>query len=457
MELFLVKTRTRFVCQQCSAVSSRWQGKCHNCGEWNSFVEETVSDQKSIALKKPGSTNVIAKQLGSVEILSDKRITTGILEFDRVLGGGIIPGSLILVGGDPGVGKSTLMLQMCRHLLPDETLYVTGEESLQQIRLRATRLQHIPDSLQVMAETDIETIAAAIKTLKPSVAIIDSIQTSRSENIDATAGSITQVRECTSLLMHIAKKTGTAIFIVGHVTKEGALAGPKVLEHTVDTVLQFEGEKTYSYRILRAVKNRFGSTNEIGIFDMDEQGLREVPNPSEIFLSQRTDNQSGTAIVATIEGTRPLLIEVQALVTSTGYSNPQRTATGFDNRRLQMIIAVLEKRLGISFREVDVFVNIAGGMTLNDPAVDLAMAAALVSSLRDSPLEKDMVIMGEIGLTGEVRSISSIEQRLSEIQKLGFTRVLLPKGNVAKLSRGFEGVQLIPADRIALALAESVL
>jgi len=420
-------------------------------------VEETITDQKSISLKKSGSSNVVAKQLGTVEVLSDKRITTGILEFDRVLGGGIIPGSLILVGGDPGVGKSTLMLQMCRHLNPEYTLYVTGEESLQQIKLRASRLQYIPDTLQVMAETDIETIAAAIKTLKPTVAIIDSIQTSRSENIDATAGSITQVRECTALLMQIAKKTGTAIFIVGHVTKEGALAGPKVLEHTVDTVLQFEGEKTYSYRILRAIKNRFGSTNEIGIFDMDEHGLREVPNPSEIFLSQRTDSQSGTAIVATIEGTRPLLIEVQALVTSTGYSNPQRTATGFDNRRLQMIIAVLEKRLGISFREVDVFVNIAGGMTLNDPAVDLAMAAALVSSLRDNPLEKDMVIMGEIGLTGEVRSISSIEQRLSEIQKLGFSRVLLPKGNVAKLSRAFDGLQLIPADRIAIALAESVL
>jgi len=400
---------------------------------------------------------VIAKQLGSVEVLSDQRIKTGILEFDRVLGGGIIAGSLILVGGDPGVGKSTLMLQMCRYLNPESTLYVTGEESLQQIKLRASRLQNIPDALNVMAETDIDTIAAAIKNLKPSVAIIDSIQTSRSEQIDATAGSITQVRECTALLMQIAKKTGTAIFIVGHVTKEGALAGPKILEHTVDTVLQFEGEKTYSYRILRAIKNRFGSTNEIGIFDMDEQGLREVPNPSEIFLSQRSDSQSGTAIVATIEGTRPLLIEVQALVTSTGYSNPQRTATGFDNRRLQMIIAVLEKRLGINFRDVDVFVNIAGGMTLSDPAVDLAMAAALVSSLRDNPLESDMVIMGEIGLTGEVRSISSIEQRLSEIQKLGFQRVLLPKGNVAKLSRTFDGLTLLPADRIAIALAESVL
>ena len=421
-----MKTRTRFVCQQCSAVSSRWQGKCHNCGEWSSFVEEIINDSKTVALKKGSSTNVIAKQLGSVEVLSDLRITTGILEFDRVLGGGIIAGSLILVGGDPGVGKSTLMLQMCRYLDPESTLYITGEESLQQIKLRASRLQNIPDTLNVMAETDIDTIAAAIKNLKPSVAIIDSIQTSRSDQIDATAGSITQVRECTALLMQIAKKTGTAIFIVGHVTKEGALAGPKILEHTVDTVLQFEGEKTYSYRILRAIKNRFGSTNEIGIFDMDEQGLREVPNPSEIFLSQRSNSQSGTAIVATIEGTRPLLIEVQA-------------------------------RLGINFRDVDVFVNIAGGMTLSDPAVDLAMAAALVSSLRDNPLESDMVIMGEIGLTGEVRSISSIEQRLSEIQKLGFQRVLLPKGNVAKLSRTFDGLTLLPADRIATALAESVL
>lgn len=452
-----MKTRTRFVCQQCSASSSRWQGKCHNCGEWNTFVEEKVPDSKTVTLKKGGVSSIVAQQLGSVEMLVDKRILTGINEFDRVLGGGIIPGSLILVGGDPGVGKSTLMLQMCRNLNPDETLYVTGEESLQQIRLRSSRLKDIPDTLQVMAETDIDTIAAAIKTLKPSVAIIDSIQTSRSEQIDATAGSITQVRECTALLMQIAKKTGTAIFIVGHVTKEGALAGPKILEHTVDTVLQFEGDKTYSYRILRAVKNRFGSTNEIGIFDMDEHGLREVPNPSEIFLSQRTESQSGTAIVATIEGTRPLLIEVQALVTSTGYSNPQRTATGFDNRRLQMIIAVLEKRLGINFRDVDVFVNIAGGMTLNDPAVDLAIAAALVSSLRDNPLEHDMVIMGEIGLTGEVRSISSIEQRLSEVQKLGFHRVLLPKGNVVKLSRAFEGLTLLPADRISVALAESVL
>lgn len=452
-----MKARTRFVCQKCSAVSSRWQGKCHNCGEWNSFLEETIQDAKTIALKAKAGSGAVATKLGDVEIMSDHRLATGIGEFDRVLGGGIIPGSLVLVGGDPGVGKSTLMLQMCKFLPPDKTLYITGEESLQQIKLRAARLKDIPHDVQVMSETDVETIAGAIKALKPAVAIVDSIQTTRSENIDSTAGSITQVRECTALLMQVAKKTGTAIFIVGHVTKEGSLAGPKVLEHTVDTVLQFEGEKTYSYRILRAVKNRFGSTNEIGIFDMAEEGLREVPNPSEIFLSQRSETESGTAIVATIEGTRPLLIEVQALVTPTGYSNPQRTATGFDYRRLQMIIAVLEKRLGINFREVDVFVNIAGGMTLNDPAVDLAIASALVSSLRDNPLENDMIIMGEIGLTGEVRPISSIEQRLSEIQKLGFSKVILPKANVAKLSRTFEGLTIIPAERIALALAETVI
>ena len=452
-----MKARTRFVCQKCSAVSSRWQGKCHNCGEWNSFLEETIQDAKTIALKAKAGSGAVATKLGDVEIMSDHRLATGIGEFDRVLGGGIIPGSLVLVGGDPGVGKSTLMLQMCKFLPPDKTLYITGEESLQQIKLRAARLKDIPHDVQVMSETDVETIAGAIKALKPAVAIVDSIQTTRSEKIDSTAGSITQVRECTALLMQVAKKTGTAIFIVGHVTKEGSLAGPKVLEHTVDTVLQFEGEKTYSYRILRAVKNRFGSTNEIGIFDMAEEGLREVPNPSEIFLSQRSETESGTAIVATIEGTRPLLIEVQALVTPTGYSNPQRTATGFDYRRLQMIIAVLEKRLGINFREVDVFVNIAGGMTLNDPAVDLAIASALVSSLRDNPLENDMIIMGEIGLTGEVRPISSIEQRLFEIQKLGFSKVILPKANVAKLSRSFEGLTIIPAERIALSLAETVI
>lgn len=452
-----MKSRTRFVCQKCSAISSRWQGKCHNCGEWDSFLEEIIQDSKTISLKAKQNSSGIATTLGSVELSDTHRIPTGIGEFDRVLGGGIIPGSLVLVGGDPGVGKSTLMLQMCEHLVPEQTLYITGEESLQQIRLRAARLQGIPSELQVMAETDIDSIAGAIKALKPSVAIIDSIQTTRSESIDSTAGSITQVRECTALLMQIAKKTGTAIFIIGHVTKEGSLAGPKILEHTVDTVLQFEGEKTYSYRILRAIKNRFGSTNEIGIFDMVEQGLKEVPNPSEIFLSQRSDSESGTAIVATIEGTRPLLIEVQALVTPSGYSNPQRTATGFDYRRLQMIIAVLEKRLGINFREVDVFVNIAGGITLNDPAVDLAIAAALVSSLKDNPLEKDMIIMGEIGLTGEVRPISSIEQRLAEIQKLGFTKVVLPKANLSKLSRSFDHLTMLPAERIALALTEIVL
>jgi DNA repair protein RadA/Sms len=386
----------------------------------------------------------------------EERRTLNDTELHRVLGGGLVPGSIILLGGDPGIGKSTLLLQLA---ISDtiKTLYVSGEESDRQIKMRADRIGRVNESCFLLTETNLQNIVLHANEIQPEIIIIDSIQTSRSEQIDATAGSITQVRECTALLMQIAKKTGTAIFIVGHVTKEGARAGPKILEHTVDTVLQFEGEKTYSYRILRAIKNRFGSTNEIGIFDMDEQGLREVPNPSEIFLSQRSDSQSGTAIVATIEGTRPLLIEVQALVTSTGYSNPQRTATGFDNRRLQMIIAVLEKRLGINFRDVDVFVNIAGGMTLSDPAVDLAMAAALVSSLRDNPLESDMVIMGEIGLTGEVRSISSIEQRLSEIQKLGFQRVLLPKGNVAKLSRTFDGLTLLPADRIAIALAESVL
>jgi DNA repair protein RadA/Sms len=452
-----MKTKTRFVCRNCQAISQRWAGKCHMCGEWNTFEEETISQADAKHAQRSGSAAGITTRLGDVVTQNTQRISTGITEFNRVLGGGIIPGSLILVGGDPGIGKSTLMLQMCAHLPADGILYITGEESLQQIKLRASRLQDIPDDLQIMAETDVQSIAGAIRALKPAVAIVDSIQTTRSDMIESTAGSVSQVRECTALLMQVAKKTGTAIFIVGHVTKEGSLAGPKVLEHTVDTVLQFEGDQTYSYRILRAVKNRFGSTNEIGIFDMAEKGLREVSNPSEIFLSHRQEAESGTAIVATMEGTRPLLIEVQALVTPTGYSNPQRTPTGYDYRRLQMIIAVLEKRLGLNFREVDVFVNIAGGLSIDDPAIDMGVAAALVSSLRDSPLESGLVIMGEIGLTGEIRPIAQIEQRLGEIQKLGFKKALLPKANMGKLSRSFEGIQLIPAERIALALTQIVL
>ncbi|MBS1537527.1 MAG: DNA repair protein RadA [Bacteroidetes bacterium] len=448
----MMKTKSRYVCQTCGAVSSGWAGRCHVCGTWESIVEE-ITDRTSNKKSSLQSSAVV--MLKDVDSLQTKRISTGIDELDRVLGGGITPGSLILVGGDPGIGKSTLMLQMCSQIVDSQPLYITGEESLFQIKLRASRLTSIPDTLQLMAETDVNRILDAIRTTKAKVVIVDSIQTVHSEQIESTAGSISQVRECAAMLMKEAKQSGTAIFIVGHVTKEGMIAGPKVLEHMVDTVIQFEGEKTYSYRILRAIKNRFGSTNEIGIFEMAEEGLRQVPNPSEIFLAQRNQQDSGTAIISTIEGTRPLLLEVQALVTPTNYNVPQRTPTGFDLRRLQMILAVLEKRLGLKFGEYDVFVNVAGGVSLDDPGVDLGVAAALVSSLRDNPLDPSMVLIGEIGLTGEVRPVSAIEQRLSEIQKLGFTSTMLPKSNFAKLPKQFD-VNLIPVDRISLALAQLI-
>ena len=448
-----MKTKSQYVCQSCGAVSSGWAGRCHVCGTWDSIVEE-VSERGSMKKSSAKSGGGIIT-LGEVDTQSTQRIQTGINELDRVLGGGITPGSLILVGGDPGIGKSTLMLQMCAFLESSQPLYITGEESLHQIKQRAGRLARIPDSLRLMAETGIDTILSAISTSGAKVVIVDSIQTVHSDLIESTAGSVSQVRECAAMLMKAAKKSGTAIFVVGHVTKEGRIAGPKVLEHMVDTVLQFEGEKTYSYRILRAIKNRYGSTNEIGIFEMAEEGLREVPNPSEIFLAECNQQDSGTAIISTIEGTRPLLLEVQALVTPTNYNVPQRTPTGFDLRRLQMILAVLEKRLGLKFGEYDVFVNVAGGVSLDDPGVDLGVAAALVSSLRDNPLDASMVIIGEVGLTGEVRPVSAIEQRVAEIQKLGFASVMLPKSNALKLPKGYD-VRLIPVERISLALSQLI-
>ncbi len=390
-------------------------------------------------------------QLQEVPTDTSDKISTGINELDRILGGGITRGSLILVGGDPGIGKSTLMLQLCASTKEHTPLYVTGEESLQQIRMRAQRMGTVSGDLLVMAETDIHAVCNAIRESDAGLAIVDSIQTMQSAEIESTPGSISQVRECSMRLMEVAKKTHKPVFIVGHVNKEGLIAGPKVLEHTVDTVLQFEGEGVYSYRILRALKNRYGSTNELGIFEMDEKGLREVPNPSEIFLTKRSHQESGVAVCASIEGTRPLLVEVQALVTPTSYNVPQRSSTGFEYKRLQMILAVLEKRLGLNFAHNDVFVNVAGGIVLNDPAVDLSVAAALVSSLRDIPMEAGIVCIGELGLTGEVRNVRAIDQRLAEAEKLGFQTVLLPQGNSEKLTRGL-GMKKLAADRIAVAL-----
>lgn len=451
-----MKIKTSFNCKNCGYKTAKWLGKCPQCNDWNTFEEDTQSanDQK----KELRTTRARKGEIFSLGEISNERgfrIKTNIGEFDRVLGGGIVPGSLILIGGDPGIGKSTLTLQMCANLINNNPLYITGEESLQQIKHRADRLKNIPDSLNLMSETNLETIVLTIKNSDCQIAVVDSIQSVYSDYVDSTPGSFNQVRECTALLMQTAKQSGKTIFIIGHVTKEGIIAGPKMLEHMVDCVLQFEGERTYSYRILRTLKNRYGSTNEIGIFDMNEHGLEEVKNPSEIFLSRRQTEESGVAIAATIEGSRPILLEIQALVTPTSFAVPQRTATGFDLRRLQMILAVLEKRLGSRFFKNDVFVNIAGGVSLNDPGVDLAVASALVSSLRDETIAPSTVIIGEIGLTGEVRSVSNFEQRVLEAEKLGFKNVIVPKLNAEKFTKKVN-IKMIASERISLALASII-
>lgn len=445
-----MKTKSIYICSECGYKSPRWQGKCSNCGAWNSFIEETVQKNDKSLERSSFATQKIYK-LKDITETQNFRIKTNIAEFDRVLGGGIIPGSLILVGGDPGIGKSTLMLQLCAILKDYSPLYVSGEESLEQIKFRSTRIANIDENLEFMAETNIEEISAAIKSSSAQIVIIDSIQSVYTDKVESTPGSIQQVRECSSLLMNIAKTQNKAIFVIGHVTKDGYIAGPKILEHLVDTVLQFEGDKTYNFRMLRALKNRFGSTNEIGIFEMTDTGLDEVKNPSEIFLSHRNTQDSGVAIVASIEGTRPILLEVQALVTGANYGTPQRTTNGFDIRRLQMILAVLEKRLGLLLRNNDVFINVAGGLYLNDPGVDLAIAAAIVSSYKDIPIDSSTVIIGEIGLTGEVRAISNINSRISESEKLGFSKIIMPQLNAKKINKTNK-IELLGIDRISVAL-----
>lgn len=446
----MAKQRVRYVCQSCGATSPRWLGKCPGCGAWESYVEE--AEAAPVPAKARGArstaTSAALVRLDEVEVGEEPRIVTGINEFDRVLGGGIMPGSIILVGGDPGVGKSTLMAQMCVGLGERSILYVTGEESLRQIKLRADRLNVSAEGLRLMAETNLDLIVRSIREMSPDVAIVDSIQTTYQPEIESAPGSVTQVRECTAVLMQLAKSSGVAIFVVGHVTKEGAIAGPKVLEHMVDTVLQFEGERTHLYRILRTAKNRYGSTNEIGVFEMGEQGLVEVANPSSVFLSERSYGASGSVVTATMEGTRPILVEAQALVTPTSYGVPQRSATGFDYKRLQMLLAVLEKRLGLGLGQYDVFVNIAGGVRVDDPAVDMAVASAIVSSFRDIPADSQTVVVGEIGLGGEIRTVAQVDQRIAEAAKLGFKSFVLPGSNTRKATRR-EGIELKGVSTVA--------
>ena len=409
----------------------RWLGKCPECDSWNSFSEELVETSKRKNASSIKQKSSIYK-INEISATEEDRVKTGIKEFDRVLGGGIMPGSVILLGGDPGIGKSTLAMQAAANI-SSNVLYVTGEESPKQIKLRALRLKIKSDNFFILAETNLNNILSSVKEAEPSVVVIDSIQTMHSEQFDNSPGTVTQIRECTSLLMEEAKKGHFAVILIGHVTKEGIIAGPKVLEHIVDTVLQFEGESNHSFRILRSQKNRFGSTNEIGIFEMHENGLAEVKNPSELFLSDREKNVSGSAITASVEGTRPILLEVQALVTPSNYGNPQRVTTGFDSRRLSILLAVLEKRANLRLSANNVFLNMAGGVRIMEPAVDLAICCSIASSLLDKIIDNKLVLIGEVGLGGEIRSVGNIEKRIQEAEKLGFKRIVIPGNNLKNL------------------------
>lgn len=437
----MAKSKSLYICSECGYESAKWYGKCPGCGEWNTMNEQVVSVSAGSSKAKRNSGAYAAKVMRLNEISGDieRRISTGVSEFDRVLGGGIVEGSLVLISGDPGIGKSTILLQICEHLGKSRNvLYVSGEESASQIKLRAGRLCVTTENLGILAETDIGVIVETIKTSKPDVVIIDSIQTMVYDEISSTAGSITQVRECTNILMHLAKSLEIPILVVGHVNKDGAIAGPKVLEHIVDTVLYFEGERNYSYRILRGVKNRFGSTNEIGVFEMKQNGLQEVENPSLLMLSGRPKNVSGTCVACVMEGSRPILAEVQGLVTATGFGTPRRMSTGFDYNRMAMILAVLEKRAGYYFNSMDTYINVIGGLRLDEPAADLTVAMALVSSLKDIVVKDDIIAFGEIGLAGEIRAVNNCEQRISESVRLGFDKCIIPFHNYKGLSKNIK-------------------
>ena len=437
---------TAFFCKECGYESAKWMGQCPGCREWNTFVEEPVVKKKSRGISEITSMGVRVKPspVSEISLDEDDRLKTNIEELDRVLGGGIIKGSLILVGGDPGIGKSTLLLQTCKNLADDgrRVLYISGEESLKQIKLRANRIGEFSDKLLLLCETDLQRMEEAIKESEPEVVIVDSIQTICDGNIDSAPGSVSQVRESTNRLMQIAKGLGISIFIVGHVTKEGVVAGPRVLEHMVDTVLYFEGDRYAAYRLLRGVKNRFGSTNEIGVFEMRAEGLREVRNPSEYMLEGRPENASGSVVACSLEGTRPILVEIQALVSKTNFGMPRRTAAGTDYNRVNLLMAVLEKRLGYPLSDYDAYVNIAGGLKISEPALDLGIVIAIISSYRDRIIDERTIVFGEVGLSGEVRAVSNPEQRVLEALKLGFTTCIMPQVSLDSITKP-EGIKLI--------------
>lgn len=426
----MAKSKTIFVCQNCGSKSLKWIGKCPACSEWNTYTEEIEikeSGSKAKALFKAEISK--PKKISEINLSDVERLITNNKEFDRVLGGGLVRGSLVLIGGEPGIGKSTLLLQVALELNDTNVLYITGEESLQQIKMRASRLNPDSGNCTILSETQLENIFIHLGYEKPELIIIDSIQTLHTERIDSSPGSISQIRECTNQIMQFAKANSVPVLLIGHITKDGSIAGPKVLEHVVDTVLQFEGDQNHMYRILRSVKNRFGPTSELGIYEMRSTGLREVSNPSELLLSNYEDQLSGVAISASIEGMRPFLIEIQALVSSAAYGTPQRSSTGFDLRRLNMLLAVLEKRAGFRLATKDVFLNIAGGLKVNDPSIDLAVICAILSSNQDVSIEKNICFAGEVGLSGEIRPVNRIEQRIKEAEKLGFSHIIISKYN----------------------------
>lgn len=452
----MAKIKTKYVCQECGYENSKWLGKCPECNKWNSFVEEledrsSKSKKEVFVIDKSGSRPL---NINSIETIKEQRFSTCINELDRVLGGGVVKGSLVLVGGDPGIGKSTLLIQVSSNVANSgkKVLYISGEESASQIKMRAQRLGIQSDNLYIFAENNLGIIEGYLESVNPDLIIVDSIQTVFSPDISSAPGTVSQIKEGTSRFMKISKKMGISTFVVGHVTKEGSLAGPKLLEHMVDTVLYFEGERFNTYRLVRAVKNRFGSTNELGVFEMRDVGLVELENPSKILIGERPKDVSGSVVISTVEGTRPMLLELQALVSPTSFGIPKRTATGVDYNRVSLLMAVLEKRVGLQIQNQDVYINVVGGMKVNEPSVDLGIIMSIASSFRNIPIDEKLAITGEVGLTGEIRAVSFIEKRIAECKKLGFTKIVIPKSNYDAIKDDIKDIDVCPVDSVRQAI-----
>ena len=450
----MAKEKSVFVCNECGYDTPKWAGKCPSCGAWNSLVEKKVRTASAARSVRDIAVESQPQLIDEVSVDELPRIDMNDAELNRVLGGGLVPGSLLLLGGEPGIGKSTLVLQTVLRMPGYKVLYVSGEESAAQIKLRADRIEYSKSNCHIVCETLLETVFTHIKNVSPDIVVVDSIQTMCSEAVDSSPGSVSQVRECTAMLLKYAKENNIPVILIGHITKDGTIAGPKILEHIVDVVIQFEGDQHHLYRVLRAIKNRFGSTAEMGIYEMRREGLRQVSNPSELLLSERHNGMSGVAIASAIEGVSPFLIEVQALVSSAVYGTPQRSATGFDTRRMNMLLAVLEKRIGFKLAQKDVYLNIAGGLRVNDPAIDLSVISAILSSNMDVEIEPTVCMAGEVGLSGEIRPVNRIEQRIAEAQKLGFSKILVPRSNMKRLNVDATGIEIRPVSKVEEAFRE---